>query len=101
MCCGKSRSTISQPPRTGQGSHAGNIRPSSVIATQTPHSAARQPARSAVAYFQYLGKSAMTVIGPVTKAVYRFNASGHRVIVDLRDRQSLAAIPQLTEVRSL
>jgi hypothetical protein len=43
----------------------------------------------------------MTVIGPVTKAVYRFNASGHRVMVDLRDRQSLAAIPQLTEVRSL
>ena len=97
MCCGKSRSPIVQP--SVQRAHAGIMRASSVIAN--PTSATRQPARQSVAYFQYNGRSAMTVIGPVSKTVYRFNASGHRVVVDLRDRASLAAIPQLAEVGSL
>jgi hypothetical protein len=43
----------------------------------------------------------MTVYGPVSGTVYRFHAPGRRVVVDLRDRASLAAIPQLAEVGSL
>jgi hypothetical protein len=43
----------------------------------------------------------MTVIGPVSGTVYRFLSPGRRVVVDLRDRPSLAAISQLAEVYSL
>ena len=43
----------------------------------------------------------MTVTGPVTGARYRFSTPGSRVAVDLRDRKSLAAIPQLVQVNSL
>ena len=43
----------------------------------------------------------MTVTGPVTGARYRFPMSGSRVAVDLRDRKSVAAIPQLVQVNSL
>lgn len=62
---------------------------------------AQRSAANAVTYFQYNGKTAMTVRGPVSGTVYRFHAPGRRVVVDLRDRASLAAIPQLTEVGSL
>jgi hypothetical protein len=94
MCCGKGSSTLPQPHRTIQRAGAD--------ITNTRQSAIRQiSALNSVAYFQYNGKTAMTVIGPVSKAAYRFHAPGRRVVVDLRDRQSLAAIPQLTEVRSL
>jgi len=43
----------------------------------------------------------MTVHGPVSGTVYRFQGPGRRVVVDSRDRQSLAGIPQLSEVSSL
>ncbi len=43
----------------------------------------------------------MTVVGPVSKATYRFNAPGHRIMVDIRDRRSLAAVLHLVEVNSL
>jgi hypothetical protein len=65
------------------------------------HGGAQTSARSAVTYFQYNGRTAMTVQGPVSGTVYRFHAPGRRVVVDLRDRASLAAIPQLAEVSSL
>lgn len=90
MCCGRNRPSlpsmgrVSQPLRTV---HHGDAQASA-------------PA-NAVAYFQYNGRTAMTVHGPVSGTVYRFHAPGRRVVVDLRDRASLAAIPQLAEVGSL
>ena len=83
MCCGNNRATISQPGTTQSSARA----------------RARQPIT--LAYFEYRGKTAMTVTGPVTGARYRFPMSGSRVAVDLRDRKSVAAIPQLVQVNSL
>lgn len=89
MCCGRNRPAlpsmgrVSQPLRT------------------VHHGGAQTSAPSAVTYFQYNGRTAMTVHGPVSGTVYRFQAQGRRVVVDLRDRASLAAIPQLAEVSSL
>jgi len=48
-------------------------------------------------FFEYMGKTGMTVTGPVTGRRYRFEGSGARVEVDLRDRRSLAAVPQLRQ----
>lgn len=54
--------------------------------------------RSAYAYFQYLGATALTVHGPVSGQRYRFDRPGAIVAVDPRDRRSLAAVPNLRQV---
>jgi hypothetical protein len=70
---------------------------------RTVHRGGPQPVNPAktVTFFQYNGRTALTVVGPVSKTVYRFDAPGRRVVVDRRDRASLARMPQLVEVASL
>jgi hypothetical protein len=50
--------------------------------------------------FEYVGARALTVIGQGTGYQYRFIGYGARVAVDPRDRMSLAAVPNLREVRA-
>ena len=57
--------------------------------------------RSSVAYFEYTGKTALTVVGPITGVRYRFTEPGSRLAVDLRDRRSLLAVPNLVQVQHL
>jgi hypothetical protein len=40
----------------------------------------------------------MTVVGGITGKRYRFDAPGARVSVDVRDRRSVAAVPNLRQV---
>jgi len=49
-------------------------------------------------FFEYAGHTALTVIGPATGKYYRFNRPGSRLEVDLRDRRSLASVPQLRQL---
>jgi hypothetical protein len=56
---------------------------------------------STVAYFQYSGKTAITVTGPVSGMRYRFPSPGSRLPVDIRDRAALAAVPGMVQVQSL
>jgi hypothetical protein len=49
-------------------------------------------------YFEYVGTTGMTVQGPVSGRRYRFERPGSRLVVDARDRPSLAAIPDLRQV---
>lgn len=89
MCCGRNPIIVSQskvPLPARRAAHA---------------SPPVRGHRSNVAYFEYNGKTALTVIGPVSGVRYRFAAPGSRVAVDLRDRRSLAAVPNLSQVRSL
>lgn len=51
------------------------------------------------AYFEYIGPTAMTAVGAVTGRQYRFSTPGVPVVVDARDRWSLAHVPSLREVR--
>ncbi len=90
MCCGKNRTAIS-PSRTSSLAARGG--------QAAPPPAPRQ--RSSVAYFQYSGKTAMTVVGPVSGMRYRFPSSGSRLPVDIRDRTALAAVPGLVQVPGL
>jgi hypothetical protein len=48
--------------------------------------------------FQYTGKTAMVVIGPISGRRYRFDSQGTRVEVDPKDRRSLSAVPKLRQV---
>lgn len=90
MCCGKNRTII---PMKRVASPIGRA----VQAAPAP--ANRQ--RSAVAYFEYTGKTALTVIGPASGMRYRFTTPGSRVAVDLRDRKQVAAVPGVVQVGSL
>ena len=55
----------------------------------------RPPSKQPVALFEYVGKTALTAIGPVSGRHYRFSHPGAVVEVDLRDSTSLAALPNL------
>ena len=90
MCCGKNRTTVSQTRVTSPA-----IRPA-----QTRPARAARPRSNAV-YFEYTGKTAMTVMGPVTGATYRFATPGSRAAVDFRDWKQVAAVPGLVRVGSL
>jgi hypothetical protein len=48
--------------------------------------------------FQYLGRTALTVVGPVTGARYRFEHPGSQHRVDPRDRPGLLRVPVLKAV---
>jgi hypothetical protein len=45
--------------------------------------------------FQYLGKTALTVVGPITGARYRFERPGSQLSVNPRDRAGLLRVPVL------
>jgi hypothetical protein len=58
---------------------------------------AQRPRLSRV-FFQYVGRTGLTVVGPVTGRRYRFDRPGARLEVDLKDRSSLAAVPHLRQI---
>jgi hypothetical protein len=47
--------------------------------------------------FEYIGRTALTVIGPGSRTTYRFDKPGVRVMVDARDRPALNAVPMLKQ----
>lgn len=83
MCCGRGKARV-------QGG--------------TVHSVAAPVARfetraHGAPIFEYIGRTALTVFGPISGAPYRFNGPGSRLAVDPRDRPALAVIPVLRFVR--
>ncbi|MEO8926074.1 MAG: hypothetical protein ABI306_02825 [Caulobacteraceae bacterium] len=46
----------------------------------------------------YLGRTALTITGPATGAVYRFAASGARLRIDPRDAPALRKVLVLRDV---
>lgn len=81
MCCGNRRkSTVaSLPQRVEQRSGP------------LPQA---EPARPPIS-FEYTGQTSLAVIGPFTRATYRFSAPGARVPVDARDAAAVAAVPHV------
>jgi hypothetical protein len=82
-CCGRER--LPTGPLT-----------STTSTTAAPE--ARRPERSFVLTFEYVGASALTVVGPVSGRRYRFAHGGARVTIDPRDRPALARVPRLRQV---
>lgn len=50
-------------------------------------------------FFQYTGRTGLTVIGRETGLRYRFDSPGAVVTVDVRDRLALASVPNLRQVK--
>jgi hypothetical protein len=90
MCCGRQR-------------QAWNERPASPAPPTRPVGSVPAPGHARtlrdVAQFEYVGDTALTVMGPVSGTRYRFAQRGAVVAVDLRDRRAVAAVPHLREVK--
>jgi hypothetical protein len=54
--------------------------------------------RQFVVCFEYVGYTGLTVVGGATARHYRFDRRGDRVMVDPRDRLSLASLGCLRQV---
>lgn len=76
-CCGKNREQLHQTN------------------SSLPES---QPESNAPVYFQYIGKTGLSVIGRRSHKRYRFDSPGVVVAVDPKDRNAFAAVPMLREV---
>jgi hypothetical protein len=83
MCCGRSHNRLQysapnrpvpQSPSAGVGMQSGST-------------------------FQYLGRTALIVVGPISGAHYRFERPGSQVRVDPRDHSALLRVPALRLIR--
>ena len=81
-CCGRQRQAMLSAAPTNR----------TAVPATPPR---RDPVRSASAVFEYVGRTGLTVVGPVSGRRYRFAATGVRVAVDSADMPSLTAVPQL------
>jgi hypothetical protein len=86
-CCGRQQQPFMGIPAVSQ--------PPSPIPTHHPQGAA---ASHPPLFFEYVGRTGLTVIGPITGRRYRFDQRGSRVAVDPADEPSMAAVPQLRQV---
>ena len=50
-------------------------------------------------HYEYVGEGGLVAAGPVTGRLYRFNAPGQVLPVDLRDAGALSAVPNLRRLR--
>jgi hypothetical protein len=91
-CCGRKRAQFQ-----AYGGLVSSQLPS--FARPQPQSARlRRSGIQAKIVFQYTGRSAMAVIGPVSGIRYSFADPGARVEVDPRDCGSLVTVPNLRRV---
>jgi hypothetical protein len=79
-CCGQKRAQFQAPAST-------NNEQSKVRSSGAPK-----------VVFQYTGRTAMAVIGPVSGIRYSFASPDARVEVDQRDSRLLAGVPNLRRV---
>jgi hypothetical protein len=86
-CCGKKRARAREKTQTRRAPE-----PAERTVSQP------EPEPQPVTYFQYLGKTGVTVIAPRTRKRYRFDHTGAVVAVDRRDGRALAAVSVLKKV---
>ena len=84
-CCGKGRESVSLP-----------VMPNGKVSIP-PSSRAGAP--SFASTFEYVGRSSMTVVSPLTGMRYHFPNRGARLTIDARDRAMLLGVPNVREVR--
>lgn len=66
-----------------------------------PSPAQKRTSPRSLVYFEYVGKTGLTVIGPITGRKYRFPQPGAKIAVDSNDAPLLTTIPRLTQTHSL
>ena len=97
MCCGSNRKqlrTNSSPFRVASGRQ-----PQTRLAVNAPPAPAPETASASSVYFEYIGKTGLTVISPITGKRYRFDQPGGQLPADPRDQALLSHVPNLRPVR--
>ncbi|HEX8989731.1 MAG TPA: hypothetical protein VF816_17365 [Rhodocyclaceae bacterium] len=84
MCCGQRRNQL----RAVAALHR-SLLPLEPSASHSSH---------VVVWFEYFGRTGMTVRGSASGKDYRFERPGFRVAVDSRDAPAFAGIPNLRQV---
>ena len=79
-CCGKARFAVTE-----------------IEDVQTARLPIQQRRPGEVA-FEYVGRTGLTVRGPITGAVYRFKRKGSKVFVRAKDSVALSMVPGLRRV---
>lgn len=82
-CCGKNRSVARFAP-----------------VDETPRVTFTPPPTINAEYFEYVGKTALTAVGPVTRRRYRFAGPGAVVEVDGYDAPAMAGVPNLRRTKA-
>ncbi len=85
-CCGKSREAFRGTLAVAEPTAAPAIE--------------RQMSYRSTVEFEYVGGTRLMVVGPATGRTYHFASQGAREWVDVRDRPSVRAVPNLRELRS-
>ena len=80
-CCGKSRAQLF-----------------SAGTASRPTGADASSSRRYSVQFEYIGRTGLTAIGPISGNRYRFDRPGAVLVVDPRDRPGLASVPALRMV---
>jgi len=92
-CCGNKRTQFLQNQQGSPLNHP-EMRPGNYPAVpEQPNSK-----RYSSIFFEYTGKTGMTVWGSASGKRYRFDRPGSLVIIDPRDRPSMALVPNLKQV---
>lgn len=86
MCCGKKRKQVRKSSKRKRVS-----RPKEKTISHTES--------NSTIYFQYLGKTGLTVIGPRTGTKYHFNRPWAIVVINQNDQQALSQISLLRQVQ--
>ena len=67
---------------------------------ETPRVTFTPPATKSAEYFEYVGKTALTAVGPVTRRRYRFAGPGAIVEVDGYDAPAMTGVPNLRRTKA-
>jgi hypothetical protein len=68
--------------------------------TQQFLSSGRETLMTRTVGFEYVGSTALSLLGPITRTHYRFTHTGAQVEVDHRDAPYLTGVPNLRRVRN-
>jgi hypothetical protein len=93
MCCNKQRQQYQQLLGR-QTEHSTPLNHERLQVPSAPVAAALQKPQ-----FEYTGKTALTVVSPLTCKSYRFPKPGAQVEVDIQDRVWLMSVPNLKRAR--
>ena len=90
MCCGKGRQHL-----TGLLQSSGSGRTGPLRAATRPMAPPIARSSTAILHYQYVGRTALTVVSPTTGRQYRFDKPGAVLQVDARDRQWMERVPNV------
>jgi hypothetical protein len=95
MCCGMKR----RQPRTDATVPAHINQLQRQVAARTVAATPAFANQAPPVFFEYVGRTGLTVASPVTGKRYRFDAPGATVAVDPRDKSVLLNVPNLRQTR--